>query len=464
MAMGPATRRQFLKSMSALSVGGAAGFAANLAGFNAFAADASGYKALVCVFFYGGLDCHDTVIPYDPTSYNQWADIRRPLVNQFGANRSRANLLPLTGADIGGRSFAFPPQFGGLHDLYNQGRLAVVGNVGPLVEPTTRTALRNGLGRRPDRLFSHNDQQSTWMASEPEGARYGWGGRLADVMITAGANPAATFTAVSSSGNAVFLSGEYVRPFQVGRRGAATISSSSQNRFLGSNVLPGVLDEHFRDLGANTNNLFQQDMINARRRALDANEDLAFALETPSTTTTPFPQSRLGGQLSVVAQMIAQQNLLQVNRQVFFVAIGGFDTHSDQANDLTQRHIEISNALTAFYYTLDELGVAEDVTTFTASDFGRTLFINGDGTDHGWGGHHLVMGGAVQGGQILGDIPEPAFDHEADIGGGRLIPAVSVDQYAAALGRWFGLSDGELADALPGLSNFDANGLNGLFV
>lgn len=451
--------------MGAFTLGGSAGFAANLAGFNAYAADTSDYKALVCVFLFGGLDCHDTVMPYDVSAYNAWADIRRPLVNQFAGARNRNALLPLSGTDANGRSFAFGPEMPQMQALYNAGALSVVGNVGPLIEPMTRETYRNGSGQRPARLFSHNDQQSTWMASEPEGARLGWGGRIADIMLAAGANPRATFTAVSASGNAVFLSGDVVRPFQVGSRGSVSLRSTSGDRFLGSTQLPQIFDDHFRDFQGSLDSLFQQDMINAQGFALDANADVASALDTDLPAGGAFPEdNRLAGQLRVVAQLIAQQASLGVQRQIFFVSTGGFDTHSNQAQSLPNLMGQVSSAMGAFYDTTVQLGVADKVTTFTASDFGRTLRINGDGTDHGWGGHHLVMGGAVNGGQILGAIPEPAFDHSADSGRGRLIPALSVDQYAAALGGWFGLSDSEVVEALPGAANFDRNALNGLLV
>lgn len=462
MKMRPATRRQFLRTMSAVTLGGASGFAANLAAFNAFAADTSGYKALVCVFLFGGQDNHDTVIPYDQAGYNEWADKRQPLIGQFNGARARGALLPLTGADLGGREFAMAPELAPLHQLFVSGQASVVGNVGPLVEPLTRETFRDDSGRRPPRLFSHNDQQSIWMASEPEGAQRGWGGRLGDMVLAGNQN--ATFTAVSVAGNAVFLTGDQVRQFQVDRNGANNIRSATDSSFLGSSSLPYIMNDHFRDFQGSLSSFFQQDLVNARRVALDANAELEFALEQGGEQATPKPANNsLADQLFMVGDMIAQRNLLGVNRQVFFVSTGGFDTHSDQASNLPNLHNRVASAMRAFYDYTVELGVQDLVTAFTASDFGRTLQVNGDGTDHGWGGHHLVVGGAVNGGQILGDIPPAVFDHSQDSGRGRLIPSVAVDQYAASLGRWFGLTEGELTDALPGLENFDRFALDGLF-
>ena len=464
MVTKPATRRQFLKTVGAFGAASATGFAANLASFNAFAADTSGYKALVCVFLFGGLDCHDLVIPYDQTSYNAWRDKRQALLGGYADNgRDRGNLLPLAGANLGGREFAFGPELGALQPLFASGDLAVLGNVGPLIEPLTRTTFQSGSGRRPGRLFSHNDQQSTWMASAPEGAQFGWGGRLADMVLAAGANTRSTFTSVSVSGNAVFLSGEQARQFRVSSNGAIQLAPAGRGFFQGSSSIPGLMDDHYRDADGVLNNLFERDIVAAQRFAMDANADLDTALETAPTFTTPFPETRLGGQMRVVAQMIAQRDLLGARRQVFFVAQGGFDSHSNQANAVPGRMGEVSDAMRALYDATAELGIANSVTSFTASDFGRTLQVNGDGTDHGWGAHHLVLGGAVNGGQILGDIPESVFEHELDSGRGRLIPSSSVEQYAASLGRWFGLNDSELVDALPALPNFNATALNGLF-
>ena len=460
----PATRRQFLKTLSAASLGGAAPFAANLSAFNAFAADTSGYKALVCVFLFGGMDGHDLVIPFDQTSYDDWADLRAPLIPSYGGSRDRAQLLQLSGASLGGREFALTEEMRPIHELFTAGDAAVIGNVGPLIEPTTRTTYRDDTARRPPRLFSHNDQQSVWMASEPEGASVGWGGRFADLMLASSANPSATFTAISASGNAVFLTGNQARQFQVDRNGAATIDAVGRSSFLGSSALPGIIEDHLRDTGASQSNLFGQDLVNITGFSLDTNETLDDALEAAPDTTTVFPENgRLSDQLEIVARIISQRQTLGVNRQVFFVSTGGFDTHSNQANSLPGLLQRVSGAVRAFHDTMTELGLQNDVTTFTASDFGRTLQVNGDGTDHGWGNHHLVVGGAVNGGQILGDIPVAAFDHEQDSGRGRLIPGLSVEQLAASLGGWFGLTPSELTEALPGLGAFDANALSGLF-
>jgi len=464
------SRRNFLKTATAFSLGGASSFAFDLSRFNAFAADTGGYKALVCVFLFGGMDGHDTVLPYDTFNYDRFADIRDALFDEYddlpgGSTRTRDMLLPLNlnnASSFSGRQFALPPELGPLHALIDQGNGAVVSNVGPLVVPMNREEFRNRSAPRPPRLFSHNDQQSVWMASQPEGASFGWGGRIADMALASSANADATFTAVSASGNTVFLSGEIVGQYQVGSNGPAEITGVSNERLYGSSELPSLFEAHLRAEGDALPNLLRRDFVNVVDNSIDANRTLSESFDDSPPFSTIFPDTRLGRQLRVVAQIIALRGSLGVNRQVFFVSTGGYDTHSNQASSIPNRHNELAGAMRAFYDATVELGADRDVTQFTASDFGRTLTVNRDGTDHGWGGHHFVIGGGVDGNRMLGDFPEPVLGHDLDTNNGRLIPSTSVDQYAATLGRWFGLNDSELLDALPGLSNFSNTDI-GLF-
>lgn len=460
--MSACTRREILKRGSILAASGASPFAFNLLPFNALAASTTGYRAMVCVFLFGGMDCHDTVIPYDDASYNQYASIRQSLFQQYGAlpggsSRTKARLLPLAPTNAGdfpGLEFALPEALAPIRDLFNAGQAAIVANAGPLIEPLDRSAYR-GSGRRPVRLFSHNDQQSTWMASAPEGARYGWGGRMADMAIAATANANASFTAVSASGASVYLVGQTAGSFPVGAQGPVQINSIATGSLYGSSAAPAILAEQVQDSANERTNLFERDVATVYRQSIGLNRDLTAALSAQSPLTTAFPANNgLASQLQIVARIIAARNTLGMRRQIFFVSTGGYDTHSGQAPALTGLHTALAGAMRAFYDATVELGVANDVTTFTASDFGRTLTVNGDGTDHGWGAHHFVIGGSVSGARILGRMPPPATNHSQDSGNGRLIPAVSVEQYAAGIGRWFGLADSELRDALPNLPNF----------
>ena len=292
------------------------------------------------------------------------------------------------------------------------------------------------------------------MSFAPEGAQYGWGGRFGDAVRSANAD--AVFSQVSLFGNAIFLSGDSVSPFQISAAGVPSIRIVE----AAPAALSGLLRDHFAADGAMRNNLFERDYIDISRVSLDANDTLDSALQAGAAFSTPFPASFLGQQLRAVAQTIAVRETLGAKRQVFFVGLGGFDTHSAQANELPALQQSLSDGIAAFYTATQELGVADQVTTFTAADFGRTLTVNGDGTDHGWGGHHFVVGGAVRGGEIYGSIPPSRLGHDQDAGNGRLIPTTSVEQFAAPLGRWFGLNTQELNSALPGLVNFPAGGLS----
>ena len=461
------TRRTFLTGASALSAATLTGLGTSLAAFQASAAETSGYKAIVCLFFLGGMDGHDTVLPYDQASYDQYATIRAPLLSlydnmQGGSTRDRSRLLPLNpsnAANFGTRQFALPEELSGIKGLFDSGNAAIVGNVGPLIQPLNRTEFLNETTPQPKRLFSHNDQQSTWMSSQPEGAQFGWGGRFADAALAAGANTGSSdFTTITSLGNELFLTGSQARPYQIGLNGAPEIDAL--NFFANNRGTPEgeaiyqKLRDHFEAVDFSSTNLIDRDIANSMRTALTTNENFNQAFASIQPFATPFPGNFLGQQLQAVATTIAIRDALLVNRQVFFVAIGGFDTHSNQATDLPALHSEIDAGVVAFYQAMQEIGLGSDVTLFTASDFGRTLAINGDGTDHGWGSHPFVIGDAVPGGAIYGDMPPYALGHDQDAGSGRLIPTTSVEQFAEPLGRWFGLNDAELAAALPNLSNF----------
>lgn len=459
-------RRLFLQGASAL---GLTGLASGLTRFQASAADTSGYKALVCVFLLGGNDGHDTLFPFDTASYDRYAEIRAPLLDQYaslpgGSTRDRSRLLelsPSNSGDFAGRQFALPEELSGIKSLFDGGRAAIIANVGPLIQPIERAAFEAQSAPIPKRLFSHNDQQSTWQSSKPEGAQVGWGGQFGDAVFTAGAASEPDFVTITSLGNEVFLTGDLIKPYQLGLRGPVeidTLETFERRAANGGNTQAAEqLRAHFKAMNFSRSNLFERDFAAAMSNALEINHRFNIAQASAPTLSTMFPQSFLATQLRSVAETISIRNALLVNRQVFFVALGGFDTHADQVTDLPNLHRELDGAVSAFYQALAEMGVENDVTLFTASDFGRTLAINGDGTDHGWGNHHFVIGGAVNGGQIYGQVPPYDFGHDQDAGSGRLIPTTSVEQYAGDLGRWFGLNESELQVALPNLLSFPAD-------
>lgn len=442
-------RRQFLQFASGSAM------AASLANLNVALANTStaqdDYKALVCVFLYGGMDCHDTIIPYDSESYSQWANIRSTLLSRYATPRDLQNLQPLqTPARFGARQFALPPEMPGLQQLYQQGNMAVVGNVGTLKEITNASAIEQQTAQLPSRLFSHNDQQSTWMSGSTEGAQFGWAGLINDALTTKGVGNDSTFSTITMSGGELMITGQQTTPYHLIGGKAPQIKIMNK---MGEHAYD-LLNEHFRHLSPSDTHVLQQDMSQKLRSAIDSNRQFAAAIESSSQQLDDFPNSEIASQLKQVASVIGARNELQTHRQVFMVGLGGFDTHSEQANNLPMLQGALDQAITAFYKSLAAQGLSDKVTLFTASDFGRTLAVNGDGTDHGWGAHHFVVGGAVKGGTIYGDIPEPTLNHALDAGNGRLIPTLSVEQYAANFGAWMGLSEAELQQVFPTLTNF----------
>ncbi len=461
------SRRAFLRRSAQLAMSGTAlPFALNLAAVGEAAAfSATDYKALVCVFLYGGNDYANTVVTYDDPSYNAYSVIRGggPGQSAGGIALSKASLAPTllhpTVPLAGGRQYALHPSMTGLANLFNSGKAAVQLNVGPLVVPLTRTQY-NSADRKtwplPPKLFSHNDQQSIWQSSSPEGSTVGWGGNLGDLALSSNAH--SLFTCMSVTSNAVFLSGDSALQYQVSTRGAVPINGVKSNVY-GSSAVKTALTTLVQQ---QRTHVLENEYNRVTTRAIGA-EALITASLAGVTLTTPFPgNNTLADQLKMVAQLIAGRGALGNKRQVFLVSIGGFDLHDNLIAQHPTLLGRVSDAMTAFYDATVELGVADKVTSFTASDFGRTLASNGDGSDHGWGSHHFVVGGAVKGQAFYGAPPPvsvgntSAPEDQWHVGQGRLLPSTSVDQYAATLAQWFGVADAELAGILPNLKHFGA--------
>ena len=490
------SRRAFLKRSSQLALTGTAlPFALNLASMGeaaAFNAPAGDYKALVCVFMFGGNDYGNTVIPYDDVSYDKYHAIRGGGATGQGAAGiaiAKAALAPTLLAPTTApldvlsqpRQYALHPAMTGLAGLFNSGKAAVQLNVGPLVKPTTRAAFNSSnrtLNPLPPQLFSHNDQQSIWQSSRPEGSKIGWGGNMGDLVVppNPNLNTNALFTGISVSGNAVFLSGDQALQYQVSTNGAIKIRPATSSVY-GSATVQSTLNTLIRNT-AGTHKL-ENDYNTVTKRALDSEVAVTTALNltaaapTGTPLTTVFPTDNLSQQLKMVARLINGRSLMGNRRQVFFVSIGGFDLH----DNLIAQHPAIlgnlSAAMTAFYNATVEMGVASQVTSFTASDFGRTLVSNGDGSDHGWGSHHFVVGGAVNGkafygtpppvnvtdGTVVSGVRTYSAEEQWHVGQGRLLPSTSVDQYAATMAKWFGVDPvSEMAGVLPNIVNFGGAG------
>jgi uncharacterized protein (DUF1501 family) len=489
-----AARRLVLKQAGAFgALGAGAPLAMSLsAASHAAAATADDYKALVCIFLHGGNDAFNTVLATDDPSWAAYTAVRNQLpdsialLRNVAADASKAagsparlgGVLPISPATVQpGRSFALHPQLGDAQALFNTDkRLAVVANVGPLIEPLSKADYLANAKLKPKKLFSHNDQQSTWLAMAPEGATVGWGGRFADAL--AAGNNNSMFTAISPGLGSVWMSGQSVRPYQVGETGPIRLGTEPDAqgiaRVYGSEVIGAALERLVSS--ARTTHVMANDLANINVRSMQAERVLTAAL--PAASAGPFGTSAalqytnvqggkannpLAVQLQTVARIIAAQGTLGLKRQVFFVSLGAFDTHNTQNKNHADLLAKVNHALRYFDTTLASLGMGNQVTTFTASDFGRSFTSNGDGTDHGWGGHQLVMGGAVQGGDIYGEFPVLAaknaannqFDGSPDqLHNGVLLPRISVDQFGATLGRWFGLSTGQLADVFPNLTRF----------
>ncbi|MEY4980058.1 MAG: hypothetical protein RLZZ352_2328 [Pseudomonadota bacterium] len=459
------SRRHFFRTASALAAvlpGARAPLALSLAGLGALAADrahaadTSGYKALVCLFMLGGNDSHNWVVPLDASGYAEYAKVRAEL--KWPTSRLQAISASLQAT---GRSFGMPQELSPLRNWYTAGQAALLANVGPLVRPITKAQYKAGGAGVPRKLFSHNDQQSTWQSLATEGAPSGWGGRMGDLFASVNAQP--VFTAVSAAGNVAFLSGRSVTQYQVGEDGPLPIKALASNWLFGTGEYKATLQ---KAMSSSSNNAFQAEYARIVRRTTDTTDMLRTALASTSipALSSTLAEDSLAKQLRIVAQMIAAGSSMGMKRQVFMVTIGGFDSHSNQMNNQPVLMNRVAQSTDWFLRAVQGAGLLNNTTLFSASDFGRTLTSNGDGSDHGWGGHHFVAGGAVQGGNIYGQFPITALGTDTDVGSGRLLPTTSVTQYAATLGRWMGLTPAELLTVLPNLGEFSQTDLGFLKV
>jgi uncharacterized protein (DUF1501 family) len=467
------SRRDFLRRTSCAALSAAAAQASirrlGLMSLYARPSAPSDYRALVCIFLDGGNDSNNMIVPTDTAHYSNEYLIARPLASGLGLDA--ATLL-----DIGtppslngsGRTFGFHPNMPELRSLYTQNRLAVVCNVGPLVEPLTQDDYVNGTKPTPYSLFSHSDQIDCWQTSQASlRIPTGWGGRIADA--TAACNSTSSFPTITSiSGSATFCVGIQTTPL--------AIDTGALNQILVLNGYYGNPDDVARKASMDFARTIDRDavLIAAASDVTQQAVDISAALNTDPTINTPFPTSDLGQQLLQVAKIIKlNQSSLGLARQIFYVETGGYDTHQDQIADQGNNFLDLSQALSAFYAALVELGVQDQVAAFTHSDFGRTLGPSGDpgsvGTDHGWGNHQLVVGGTVNGGNFYGTAGQNGVIFPSlVIGGisdtspddrGRWIPTSAVEQYGATLATWFGVAPADLATVFPLIGNFGSTNL-----
>ncbi|NBD20440.1 DUF1501 domain-containing protein [Aquabacterium fontiphilum] len=521
-------RRAFLRHAAALSsLGVAAPLGLTLGTMTRAAAQSSGnsgYRALVCIFLYGGNDAFNTVLATDSDSWSHYLNHRDPsarnsadgstpiALREAGIHPNPAasadspdrlgGVLPISHAGRSvhtGRSFALHPALKETQNLYQTGHAAVLANVGPLLAPTTKADWANARIAKPSKLFSHNDQQSMWQSFGPEGTQAGWAGRMGDLLMAGNGQGNSDdvhlirryFTCMTPTNAAVWLSGHMVMPYQSGSSRVLTLGNGSQ--IYGNRGVYAAAEAFLSATGRQ--DMMAQDHEQVVQRALRASGLLAPNLPsgglgpwgTPTANNydpntddllrylSPTTQTRRTNPLAVQLQMVAR--LIDTNRvaglgmqrQFFMVGLGGFDTHDSQVRDHAERMAQLDHALKYFHTVLGSMpggDMRSSVTTFTASEFGRTFTSNGDGTDHGWGGHQLIMGGAVQGGEVYGTFPQYStanaqrvFGSPDQIDNGSLLPTTSVDQVAYTLGRWMGVSASDMSTyaLLPNIGNFNSS-------
>lgn len=444
------SRRLFLKSGLATLLGTQSPGLLRLAIPNAAAAGAGDYRAAVCVFLAGGNDGCNCCVPLDTSGYQQYASSRGELALPEGS------LLPVA-TRSGALPYGFHAQLPGLRDLFNHGRLAMLANVGTLEAPISRDQYLTKTAGVPQNLFSHSDQVRQWQSSQASrlsSSLSGWGGLMADALLDR--NSAAIYPSVTSmAGTSLYCEGaatypSMINPNNLGGLSGFGSSATSQLRMQGMRQLIDSLTGHtLVDAAAGSS-----------RRMLDEIEVLNNALAGYPAIQTVFPTTSIGKQFNRVAEMIQAHDSLGVGRQIFFVSLSGFDTHSNQLVAQANLLAQLDAAMTAFYLATQELGMTEQTLTFTLSEFGRTLLPANGGSDHGWGNHQFIMGGGVQGGDIYGTFPSLELSGTNDASNkGRLIPTTSVDQYAATIASWLGVSDAHILNIFPRLANFHAQRL-----
>ena len=505
------SRREFLRNTTLFTTAGsiAAPFALNMFAMNVAAAFIlpADYKALVCIYLGGGNDHNNMVLATDEASWDGYQEARNRGGSVIALTKSVTTAItPSTQQfDTQGlapvlRTYMLHPAMGLMKGLFDAGRAAIVANVGPLIEPIADiTAYKAIATKRPRNLFSHSDQTAQWHSTDPLKPIYGWGGRMADIFRTANDPLKLNYSSsISTAGNTVFLAGQQIHQYQISANGSATAVGGL------TSVFGATTSNLQKIITTPTNpNVFEIAHADVVKRAIAAQSDLKAILDAtrptapigtaaiPAPTQYQNPNNQLGTlsnnslaiQLHTVARIIAGQNRLGAKRQVFFVNMGGFDTHDGQAPSHADLMTRLAHGMSYFDTALKTLSVlnadplightttdlSSKVTSFTASDFGRTFSSNGDGTDHGWGAHHFVVGGAVNGGNIYGSFPVTAihgrpnpkggtFDNPLDVGSGSTIPQISVDQYAATMAKWFGLDPAEITGStnsiFPNLANF----------
>lgn len=439
------SRRGFLKLSGKVGVTSAALLGtAQLGAMASASAQTNGdYKALVCVLLAGGADSFNMLVPTSTDHYQEYATTRSDLA------LAQNSLLSLAGEN-NGRSLGLHPQLAGLQALYNQGNLAFLSNVGTLVEPTSPQALASHTAKVPLGLFSHSDQISQWQTALPDlRSGTGWGGRIADILNSQNSNQRISMS-ISTAGANEFQAGRITDSFTITPSDSPTPKLSIEREALAD--VRQAVDQMYND--HNYQNIFRRSYAKLFNESISANAEFDSAIASAHNFSTQFANDSFSQQLAVIAKTIAANQLLGMKRQTFFVTYGGWDHHDETIANMDRMLRPLNDGLVAFQNAMQEINMAQNVTTFTTSDFARTLSSNGRGSDHGWGGNAIIMGGAVKGGNVYGTYPSLALNNPLDVGRGVLLPTTSLDQYFAELALWFGVSTSELSDILPNVGRF----------
>jgi uncharacterized protein (DUF1501 family) len=447
------SRRQFLKEfgLGALGVTTATSItqlkAMNAAFLNNSASYLNDeYKAIVCFFFAGGNDSFNMVVPRGNPEYDEYAVTRSNLA------LAQNELLPITPRTSDGRRYGLNPAMRNIHQLFNTGKVSFINNVGPLIEPTTKTSYRNNSSPIPLGLFSHSDQIKNCQTGKPHvRTQFGWGGRMADLLNSMNTNQNVSMN-ISLAGTNIFQYGETLVEFAIDPYGGSPgivgydppSTEFNARRKEGIDML----------LGVDHPDMYKKTYTDILKRSLDGSLEFRAAMSQISPLSTFFSDNRISQSFKRITEVIKARDILGFRRQIFFAQMGGWDMHGELLNSHERNLRIVDNALHEFHNGLNEINMFDAVTTFTISDFGRTLTSNGNGSDHAWGGNALVMGGDIKGGDMYGTFPSLALGGAYDVHNGVLIPTTSNDQYFAELALWFGVSPGDLSTLFPNIGNF----------
>jgi uncharacterized protein (DUF1501 family) len=412
---------------------------------NSLFADCDDYRALVCLFQPGGNDSFNMLLPYGVAEYNEYATTRSNLAIERDAIRA------INANTSDGKSYGVNPAMEGVQNLFNDGKLSFLSNVGTMIQPVTKTAFENDQVPLPIGLFSHSDQIAHWESGRPgERATLGWGGRLAEMVQDCNTNSGISMN-ISMSGNNLFQAGNNILEFTLspgdisfGIDGYQDDHSYNEMR---TRLIDQILTQPYDDK-------FKKTYINVIKNSIETQKDFQESIEEGSPITTEFSNNSLSRSFETIAQIIAAREILGFKRQIFFIRYGGWDHHDDLLDRQNDQLSVVSNGLSEFSTALEELGVFDNVVTFTMSEFARTLTSNGNGSDHAWGGNVMVMGGKVDGGRLFGTFPSLEVGSELEIGRGRIIPTLSNDQYFGELALWLGVLPSDLSTIFPNIGNF----------